>query len=163
MSRMKISQPGKIAALAAAFWTTVIGGTLAVHEYIIDPAPPPTGLQSLQSEFTAAIAERVEGVKAEQRDAVLVEKLCGETASMLTARFQGSGLAATFTAPYEPPHASYHLGKCALSVNGTYLTTIQSPDEFESEFNRKYLNEKLVEKLSPAALQHLQKGLNVQP
>lgn len=155
MSKRKISPTGKLAALAAAFWTAVIGGSIALHEYVIDPAPPPTGLQRLQSDFTAAIAARAEQVESEMRDAVLVEKLCGETAATLTAAFRNSGIAASFTAPYQPAQPGYRSGKCALYVNDQYLTTIDEADEFDQKYSREYLNEQLVEKLSPAALQRL--------
>src|SRR5690606_1465244 len=117
------------------------------------------GLQRLQSEFAAAVAARAEEVAQEQRDAVLVQKLCGETAGTLTTTLQNAGIAATFTAPYESARPGYPMGKCVLYVNDDYLTTIDEPDEFESEYSRQYLNEQLVKKLSPAALQHLQKGL----
>lgn len=158
-----ISPTGKLAACAAAFWATVIGGAVVMHEYIIDPAPPPTDMQRLQSEFAAAVAERAEGVEEEKKKAVLVEKLCDETAQTLTATFQNADINATFTAPYEAPNNIYTLGKCALYVNSTYLTTIDSPDEFEGAFSREYLNEQLMKNLSPAALQHLQKNLNPRP
>jgi hypothetical protein len=69
--------------------------------------------------------------------------------------FETAGINATFTAPYEGPQKHYNLGKCVLSVNDMYLAVIDTPDEFENEYNREYINEQILKKLSPAALQHL--------
>ena len=149
----------KLIALVGTFWATVIGGSIAVHEYVVDPTPPPTPIQSLQSELTAAIAARTGSIAQEQRNAVLLEKLCAETATTLTTTFQTAGIAATFTAPYEAPEKGYNLGKCVLSVNDMYIAVLDTPDEFDSEYKRTYVNEEILKKLSPAALQRLKSTL----